>query len=59
MQELSEAEQEVLHRGLRMLARMIARHHLAGRDAALERDRLEEERPQVQAGGDDEALVKV
>lgn len=54
MQELTEAEQEVLHRGLRMLARMIARQHLANRDAVPALERVEEERPQVAAGGDDE-----
>ena len=34
-EEMTEAEQQVLREGLRMVARLIARHHLAqGRTAA-------------------------
>ena len=35
-EEMTEAEQQVLREGLRMLARLIARHHLAQQEAALE-----------------------
>ena len=43
MQELSEEEQRVLRTGLRMLARMIARHHLAVRAAGSARENPETE----------------
>ncbi len=35
-EEMTEAEQQVLRDGLRILARLIARHHLAQQEADLE-----------------------
>ncbi len=35
-EEMTEAEQQVLREGLRILARLIARHHLAQQEADLE-----------------------
>ena len=35
-QEMTEAEQRALHDGLRMLARLIARHHLVQGEAVVE-----------------------
>ncbi len=35
-EEMTEAEQQVLREGLRMVARLIARHHLVQVEAALE-----------------------
>ena len=49
MQELTEEEQQILRRGMRMLARMIAQHHLAVTAAPAARER----------GDDDEARTGV
>ena len=51
MQELTEEEQRTLRTGLRMLARMIARHHLAVRATGSARENPERESAGVIGAG--------
>ena len=44
-QEMTEAEQQVLREGLRILARLIARHHLAATAARNEQGTSEAQPP--------------
>ena len=45
-QEMTEAEQQALHDGLRILAQLIARHHLAATAATNEQGTDQKQPPQ-------------
>ncbi len=49
MREMTEEEAQVLRTGLRMLARMIARRHLAVKAAEYAEENRESEEPRVSA----------